>query len=221
MEMSVVKKMLMICLFLLLLYSGNAVGAEAIDEVAMTTELCQAQTLVNMKVGRYAIPENVLNTYFSAIAKSNPKVKEATLHVLDKDKILVTIDAEGVGALRLTCAIKELHFDRDNALLELYIEKKELVGSSVTSWFLNKMSMGWLTNIYGNPLQDMDSKIQGNRLAINLKPFAASLFNNGIGQSVVEQLVISKATTESGIIYLHTNCAVSILGAENKTFEIK
>lgn len=210
------KKIIMIYLFVMLCFNIGVVGAEPIDEVAMTAELCQAQSLGNMKVGMYAIPEKVLNTYFSAIAESNPKVKSANMSVLAKDKILVTINADGVGVLRLTCAIKEFHYDKDNALLELYIEKKEIVGSSVTSWFLNKMSLGFLTNIYGNPLKDMDSKIKGNTLDINLKPFAASLFQNGIGQSVVDMLVISNVTTEPGVIYLHTNFGVNILTPETK-----
>ena len=210
------KKFIIIYLFVILCFTTGVAGAEDIDEGVMTAELCQAQSLENMKVGRYAIPEKVLNTYFTAIAAGNPKVKEANINVLAKDKILVNINAEGVGLIRLTCAIKEFHYDRDNALLELYIEKKEIVGSSVTSWFLNKMSLGFLTNIYGNPLKDMDSKIKGNTLDINLKPFATSLFNNGIGQSVGDMLVISKVTTEPGIIYLHTNFAISILMPENK-----
>lgn len=210
------KKIIMIYIVMMLCLHIAVAGAEPVDEAAMTAELCQAQSLANMKLGRYAIPEKVLNTYFSTIAQENPKVKDATISVLAKDKILVTINAEGVGVLRLTCAIKDFHYDRDNALLELYIEKKEIVGSSVTSWFLNKMSLGFLTNIYGNPLKDMDSKIKGNSLGINLKPFATSLFKNGIGQSVVDMLVISKATTEPGIIYLHTNFAVNILTPENK-----
>lgn len=210
------KKIIMIYVFVILCFNIAVAGAEPVDEGLMTAELCQAQSLGNMKLGMYAIPEKVLNTYFSAIAEGNPKVKDANISVLAKDKILVTINAEGVGVLRLTCVIKEFHYDRDNALLELYIQKKEIVGSSLTSWFLNKMSLGLLTNIYGNPLQDMDSKIKGNSLGINLKPFASSLFKNGIGQSVIDMLVISKATTEPGIIYLHTNFAVNILTPENK-----
>lgn len=210
------KKIIMIYVVMMLCFNIGVAGAEPVDEGAMTAELCQAQSLTNMKLGMYAIPEKVLNTYFSAIAEGNPKVKDANISVLAKNKILVTINAEGVGVLRLTCAIKEFHYDRDNALLELYIEKKEIVGSSVTSWFLNKMSLGFLTNIYGNPLQEMDSKIKGNSLGINLKPFATSLFANGIGQSVIDMLVISKATTEPGIIYLHTNFAVNILTMENQ-----
>lgn len=210
------KKIIMIYLMVMLFFTTNLASAEPIDEAAMKAEICAAQSLPNMKIGIYAIPEKVLNTYFSNIAKTNPKVKEAEINVLSKDKLLVTVNADGVGVLRLTCAIKELHFDKENALLELYIEKKEMVGSSVGSWFLNKMSFGLLTDIYGNPLKDVDSKIKGNTLDINLKPFATSLFKQGIGQSVVDMIVISKATTETGVIYIHTNLAVNILAPEIK-----
>lgn len=213
--MVLMKKIIMIWVVVLLCFSAGVAGAEPIDEAAMATELYQAQSLANIKNGVYGIPEKVLNTYFSNIALSNPKVKEANLSVLDKDKIVITINAEGVGVLRLTCAIKEFHYDKDNAVLELYIAKKELVGSGIASWFLNKMSVGMITSIYGNPLQDLDSKIKGNTLDINLKPFANSLFKNGIGQSVIDMLVISKATTEQGVIYIHTNVAVNLLTPEN------
>lgn len=213
--MVLMKKKIIIWVVVLLCFSAGVAGAEPIDEAAMATELYQAQSLANIKNGVYGIPEKVLNTYFSNIALSNPKVKEANLSVLDKDKIVITINAEGVGVLRLTCAIKEFHYDKDNAVLELYIAKKELVGSGIASWFLNKMSVGMITSIYGNPLQDLDSKIKGNTLDINLKPFANSLFKNGIGQSVIDMLVISKATTEQGVIYIHTNVAVNLLTPEN------
>jgi|GEM_PF-3599160 len=210
------KKMIMIYVLVMLCFAVTTVSAAPLDDVAMAAELCQAQSLDNMKDGVYAIPEKILNTYFGKMAQTNHQVKDAKISILGNDKMLVTINSAGVGELRLTCAIKEFHYDNDNALLELYIEKKEVVGSSVVSWLLNNISLAFLTDIYGNPMKGMESRIRGNSLDINLKPFATSLFNNGIGQSVMDKLVISKATTEPGVIYIHTNCAISILPPENK-----
>ena len=207
------RKMLMIYLLLMMYCGTGFAGAEPLDQSALTTEICQAQTLANMKLGIYAIPEKVLNTYFQSIARDNPKVKDATISVQGNNKLLLTIDVTGVGMLRLTCAIKQLHYDKENALLELYIEKKELVGQSFATFFLNKMSLGFIANLYGNPIHDTDSKIKGNLIDIDLKPFSSSLFKSGIGQSVVDMIAISKATTDTGVIYLHTNCSINILAS--------
>lgn len=208
------RRILFICLLLTFCFSTPIGNAEPQDEAAkIATELCQVQSLEDMKNGVYSIPEKILNTYFATIAHSNPKVKEAAISVLEHDKIILSIDAEGAGPLRFTCAIKEFHYDKDKASLELYIEKKEVVGHSVQSWFLNRMSLGLLTSIYGNPLNDanIDNKVKGNTIDLDLKPFASGLFKNGIGQSVGDMLVISKVTTDAGIIHLHTNCAINII----------
>lgn len=205
------RKILVSYLLLTMCFLTSIAGAEPLDQSAMTREICQAQSLENMKVGMYAIPEKVLNTYFSDIANNNPKVKEATISVLSDNKLILRIDVAGIGVLRLTCKIKEFHYDKENALLELYIEKKEIVGQSIASFFLNQMSLGFLTSVYGNPLHGTDSKIKGNVINIDLKPFASSLFKNGIGESIFDRIAISKASTDTGVIYLHTNCSINIL----------
>lgn len=74
------------------------------------------------------------------------------------------------------------------------------------------MSLGLITSIYGNPLDgNVESKVKGNTVDIDLKPFAASLFKSGVGQGIGDLLVISKITTDPGVIYMHTNCAISLL----------
>jgi len=210
------KKIIMLCLLFTFCFMTSIVGAEAVDDSVMATELYQAQSLSNLKVGKYAIPENVLNHYFSAVASQNPKVKNASISIGEKDKLVLTTEVDGIGVLRITCTIKELHFDKENAILELHIDKKELVGQGLASWLLNNISLSVLTEVYGNPLSGTDSTIKGNTLAINLKPFASSLFNSGIGRSIADQIVISKASTEPGLLYLHTNCAISILLPDTK-----
>ncbi|MDF2570105.1 MAG: hypothetical protein K0R55_1709 [Sporomusa sp.] len=179
------------------------------NEVTIANELSQSQSIKNMSDGVYAIPEKVLNNYFSSISQSNPKIKEASISILGNNKVMLTVNADSVGVLRLTCAIKEFHYDKDKATLELCIEKKEIVGHSVKSWLLNNMSLGLITSVYGNPLTG--SKVNGNTIDIDLKPFTSSLFKNGVGQSIGDLLVISKITTDTGVMYMHTNCAISII----------
>lgn len=199
----------MLAIFCLTVSTARAIPAA---DAAIAKELYQSQSIPNMSIGVYAIPEKILNTYFSAIAAANPKIKAATLRVLDNNKIMLTINADGVGTLHLTCAVKEFHYDKATATLELYIEKKEIVGHAIKSWFFNTMSLGLITSVYGNPLDgNVDSKIKGNTIDIDLQPFAAGLFNDGLGQSIGDMLIISRVTTATGIIYLHTNCALSLI----------
>ncbi|MBP2663815.1 MAG: hypothetical protein H6Q71_1763, partial [Firmicutes bacterium] len=83
----------------------------------------------------------------------------------------------------------------------------------IASWFMNQMSLGFITDIYGNPLAqaNIESKVNGNTVDINLKPFATSLFTTGIGQTIGDQLVLSNVTTDDKTIYLHTNVALSLI----------
>ncbi|TWH46462.1 hypothetical protein [Sporomusa sp. KB1] len=196
------------CIFIFLL--TLTVSAEPLNIAA---ELSNAQSLQNMQTGIYAISEEVLNTYFADIAANNPKVKNATIAILKNNKIILTTTIEKTGTIRLICTIKEFYFDKDNALLKMHIDKKELLGSSITSWFMNQMSLGFITDLYGNPLAqaNINSKVNGNTIDIDLKPFATSLFTTGIGQTIGDQLIISNVTTEDKILYLHTNLAVTLL----------
>ena len=203
------KRLLFLC-FILIYSLIPIVNAETPD---ITTELFQAQSIANMQTGIYAIPEEVLNAYFAETIANNPKIKDSTISIHKNNKITLTTTVEKTGTIRLNCTIKQFYFDKDNALLKLHVDKKELLGSSIASWFMNQMSLGFITDIYGNPLAqaNIESKVNGNTVDINLKPFAASLFTTGIGQTIGDQLVLSNVTTDDKTIYLHTNVALSLI----------
>ena len=203
------KKIICLCLALMWLL----VPCVYAEEPDLATGLFQAQTLENIQAGIYVIPEAALNTYFAEAIANNPKIKDSNVNIHKNNKFTLTTTVEKTGKIRLYCTIKEFHFDKDNALVRLHIDKKELLGHSIKSWFFNQMSLGFITDIYGNPLAqaNLDSKVNGNTVDINLKPFAASLFTTGVGQVVGDQLVISDVTTEDKAIYLHTNLAISLM----------
>jgi hypothetical protein len=203
------KKIIWLCLvWISLLVPVASAGAPD-----ATAGLFQAQTIENMQAGIYVIPEDTLNAYFAENIANNPKIKDSAVNIHPNNKFTLTTTVEKTGKIRLQCTIKEFRFDKDNALIRLHIDKKELVGHSIKSWFFNQMSLGFLADIYGNPLvqANIDSKVNGNTVDINLKPFAASLFTTGISQAIGDQLTISNVTTEDKAIYLHTNVVVSLL----------
>lgn len=203
------KRVLYFCLLLMYLVVPLA-SAETADT---TTALFQAQTLENMQAGIYVIPEEVLNSYFAANVANNPKIKESIVNVHKDNKFTLTTTVEKTGTIRLNCTIKQFHFDKDNAIIKLHIDKKELVGQGLKSWLFNQLSLGFIADIYGNPLKqaNIDSKVNGNTVDINLKPFASSLFTTGIGQAIGDQLVISDVTTEDKAIILHTNLSIALM----------
>lgn len=203
------KKIAVLCCMLMFLLVPLAI-AETPD---VTTELFQAQSLQNMQEGIYVIPEDVLNSYFAANVANNPKIKESTVNVHKDNKFTLTTTVEKTGTIRLNCTIKQFHFDKDNAIIKLHIDKKELVGQGIKSWLFNQLSLGFIADIYGNPLAqaNIDSKVNGNTVDINLKPFAASLFSTGVGQALGDQLIISNVTTADKAIYLHTNLAITLM----------
>lgn len=199
----------------ILLYCAFAfvVSAAPLDMAAVASELGKVQAGENMKIGVYAVPETVINAYFAAIAADNPQIKDSAIAIHNNNKIIITTTAEKVGTIRLTCTIKQFHFDQNTAALRLHIDKKELLGHSIASWFINQMSVGFITELYGNPLAqaNIGSKVDGNTVDIDLEPFAAGLFKTGIGQSLGSAFEIAGVTTDNGVLYLHTNISVSVL----------
>ena len=187
-------------------------GASPAD-VILTAELCQAQSLDKMREGTFVIPEKVMNDYFAAVVQEHQQIREAHISILDKDRLTVLVKAEGSDPLQLTCAIRELHYDKDRATLELEIVKKEIIGRPITSWMMNQVSWGFIADVFGNPLDkaNVQSKVRGNHLFIDLKPFCAGLFRDGIAANLGDLLVISRASTEPGRLYLHTNLGLGLL----------
>lgn len=206
------KRAIFLCMLVCCLLVA-VVSAEPLDAVTMANELGQVQSFENMKTGVYAIPEKTINSYFSTIIADNPKVKDSNIAIHDNNKITITTTVEKTGTIQLNCTIKQFHFDKDNALLELHVDKKELMGHSIASWFMNQMSLGFITDIYGNPLTqaNINSEVKGNTIIIDLEPFAAGLFKTGIGQSMGSSFEISNVTTGDRVLYLHTNVSISLL----------
>ncbi|HWR40209.1 MAG TPA: hypothetical protein VN611_11990 [Patescibacteria group bacterium] len=182
-------------------------------DAALAAELCQAQSLDRMKDGVFVIPETAMNDYFTAAIQDHPKIQEAHINVLEKNRLRIRVKVEGEDPVQLTCAIRELHYDKDRASLELDIVRKEIIGRPITSWMMNQVSWGFIVDIFGNPLNktDVQSKVRGNHLSIDLKPLTAELFHGSVGARLGDLLVISQATTEPGLLYLHTNLGLGLL----------
>lgn len=186
------------------------VFADPVDQSALAVQLYQAQTLTNTQKGIYAIPEQVLNTYFSSLTQDNPKVKSADVSLPGGGVVQLHVDLANIGAVKLTCSIKELHYDKDKAELVLHIDKKEVVGNGMMSWIANHIDLGTIAKVYGNPLTG--GKIEGNTVSMDLKPFTAALFqHDGLLQSAADVLVVSQAKADQGMLYLYTNFAIGVV----------
>lgn len=184
-------------------------ASEDTDSLAQT--IWKAQTMDGLNNGLWVIPEAALNEYFSK-SLQNDKVKNPNLKLLDDNKMYITFDSS-IGKVALTCEIKQFIHNQTESYVEVYIREKKLSDKPFLNWMLKFVSLGAISDLYGNPLKDVkqvDANFSGNTLKVNFRPLVEkTLLTNEIGRKID----IHSVTTSEGMLELHTNLKPSdILG---------
>ena len=202
----------MICLFISILFAFP-VMAEPISEQnePLMQTIWKAQTIDGLTNGLWVIPEIALNGYFTD-SINNGKIKNPRLKLLNDNRMYITFDSS-YGRVALTGEIKKFVHNQTDSYVEFYIREKKLVDKPILSWMLKYISLGAISDLYGNPLKDVkqvDAKFSGNTLKVNFRPLVEkTLINNDIGRKID----INSITTREGMLELHTNLKASdILG---------
>lgn len=181
------------------------VMAEPIPEETefLVQTIWKAQTMEGLNNGLWVIPEVAMNEYFTHSLK-NDKVKNPNLKLLDKNRMYITFDSS-LGRVALTCEIKQFVHNQRDSYVEVYIRDKKLADKPVLSWMLKFVSLGAISDMYGNPLKDVkqvDANFSGNILKVNFRPLVEkTLLHNEIGRKID----INSITTREGMLELHTN----------------
>lgn len=175
-----------------------------------------AQTLQQLKDGVVAVPQPLINEYLKSVLTDSDKIKSAQISIHPDNKLEANVDTVASGKVILSGTILQLVQNKDKSLMKVHIDKKELAGSPVTSWIFSRMSIGMLTKLFGNPLNDNDYGIvtsaDGNTLSVDFKDFIAkSQLNNAqfMGNKLIDAVNIDSVSTDEGVLYLHTSFNVS------------
>lgn len=208
------RKVFFVCsmVFLLMSQSVFAFSFMSDDEEQIIKDTWDAQTLDQLSGGVVAVPQSAVNNYLKSALENYPEIKNAEISVHPDSKIEADIDTASSGKVILDGTITQFVQNADNSSMTIHIDKKELADRPVTSWFFSRMSVGLLTKLFGNPLNDNEygvkTHIDGNNMTIDFKPFVEQSALNKVqlmGSSLVDAVNVDSISTDEGTLYLHTS----------------
>ncbi|WP_196594036.1 hypothetical protein [Pectinatus sottacetonis] len=208
------RKVVIFCFMILVFASQSVFAFGFISESSQNIikQTWSAQTLDQLKDGVVAVPESAVNDYLQSLISNYPEFKSIKFAIHSNNKIEADIDTETSGMVDLQGTITQFVQNKDNSLMIVHIDKKELVGRPVTSWFFSRMSIGMLTKLFGNPLKDNQygvvAAVDGNNITVNFKPFIDHSPLKEVtvmGNSMADIINIDSVTTGEKVLYLHTS----------------
>lgn len=182
------------------------------DSEQIIKDTWDAQTLEQIQDGVVAVPQSVVNNYLQSVLSDYPAIKSAEVSIHPDNRIEANIDTAKSGKVVLEGTITKFVQNKDTSSMTVHIDKKEMVDQPVTSWFFSNMSVGLLTKMFGNPLNDnkygIKTDIDGNNITIDFKPFIEQSPLERVqvmGNSLVDAVNVDSVSTDEGILYLHTS----------------
>ena len=171
-----------------------------------------AQTLQSLEDGVIAVPESAINEYLAATLPDHPDIRAAHLAVHPDNKLALDINTKDTGRMSLEGTVTRFVQNSNESDMNIHIGKRKLLDKPITSWFFAHISLGMLSKLFGNPLNDGQdkfiTKIHGNSLDINFKPYigqsALSRVSAG-GFSLFDLFSVDSLSTDEGVVYLHTS----------------
>lgn len=175
-----------------------------------------AQTLKGLENGIIAVPESALNEYVEGMLPDHPDIRAAHVAVHTDNKLALDIDTKGTGRMTLEGTVTRFVQNSDESAMSIQIGKRKMLDKPITSWFFSHISLGMLTKLFGNPLNDGQekfvTKIHGNTLDVNFQPYISRSTLSRVsvgGLSLFDLFSVDSLTTEEGVVYLHTTWAGS------------
>ena len=171
-----------------------------------------AQTLKDLENGVIAVPESAINEYLEAALPEHPDIRSAHLAIHPDNKLALNIDTKGTGKMALEGTVTRFVQNSDESDMSIQIGKRKMLDKPITSWFFAHISLGMLTKLFGNPLNDEQdkfiTKIHGNTLDIDFKPYVSQSTLSRVsagGFSLFDLFSVDSLSTDEGVVYLHTS----------------
>lgn len=175
-------------------------------------ETWSAQTFSELKSGVISIPETAINDYLAATLPDYPEIRGAHVGVHNDNHLALDINTQQTGRVKLDGKITRFVQNSEESCTQVVIGDRKLLDKPITSWFFAHISLGMLTKLFGNPLNNNQDKfttqIDGNTLLINFKPYVdqSSLRTVSLyGMTPADLFSVDSVTTEEGMVYLHTS----------------
>lgn len=175
-------------------------------------ETWSAQTFSELKNGVISIPEEAINDYLTTILPDHPEIRSVQVAVHPDNRLNLAINTKQTGRMKLDGRITRFVQNNEESTAQIVIGERKMLDKPITSLFFAHISLGMLTKLFGNPLnndqEQFTTRIDGNTLSVNFKPYVdqsplktVSLY----GMTPAELFSVDSITTDEGMVYLHTS----------------
>ncbi len=167
----------------------------------------------DLKDGVVTIPETAINDYAALHLPAYPSLRSAHISIHSNNRLTIDLDTHTLGHIRINGTITRFVQSREESTMSIRITKRKLLDKPVTSWFLAQLSLGMLTKLFGNPMNDgqhlFATQISGDTVTVNFKPFMEQSALNGLSignVSVLDLITVESLSTVEGAVLLQADC---------------
>lgn len=189
-------------------FSGSIADFSPVIEVVRHT--WNTQTLTDLRDGRIAVPDDVINTSLAKYADENSSIHDIRVTSLGDDKLRLVAKTKKFGAVDFLCRIDQFEHNRDISLLKFTVLEKDLPDQQVLSWIFSRVSLSMVEKMVGRiDLGDqVKTKVVGDTVAIDFhEALANSEFGkaNLLGYGLSDAILIESASPKDGYIEFKTS----------------
>lgn len=169
-----------------------------------------AQTFSDLKQGKVAVPDDVINNYLAQAIQGNDKVSELKVTSLENNKFRFTAQTSSMGRVEMLCLLQELQHDKNHSVLTIKLLSKKLPDKPLMSFLFSHVSMAMVVKIVGpvDVAQGVNLSYRGNVVHID---FHQALYDSAFGKAelygynILDAIAINGAATKEGAVTINTD----------------
>lgn len=195
------------------IHSGYQSFSESIADLSPVINIVRhtwsTQTLADLKEGKVAIPDDVVNESLAKYADANASVRDIQITSLGEGKLRLIAKTQKFGSIDFLCRIDQFTHNQDVSLLKFTVLEKDLPDQSVLSWIISRVSLSMVEKMVGriDLGEQIKTKVTGDTVAIDFhQALAATDFGkaNLFGYGLSDAISIESAVPKEGYIEFKT-----------------
>lgn len=178
--------------------------------ISALQKIWDVQTFSDLKAGKVAIPDEVMNDYLAQAIQGSDKVSEIKITSLEDNKFKFTAQTASMGKVEMLCLLKGLEHDKNHSVLTIQLLSKKLPDKPLMSFLFSHISMAMVVKIVGpiNVGQGISLNYHGNTVFVD---FHQALYDSALGKvnlygyNILDAVIINGASTKPGNVIVDTS----------------
>ena len=131
--------------------------SEVIEDYGPVVQVIQHtwshQSLMDIMNGSISVPDSVINDALEhRLSNGDYNVKTMTVASHENGKIDIKADTKKLGRIEVSGTIEEMVHNMDDSHVTFKVKERALKDHGLASWFISRMSLSMVQNIFGKML---------------------------------------------------------------------